>query len=72
LWVPAFVVTLVAQRHSNERFTQNTGCHPIANNYDFNGTFNDNIRLWTQGVYPTEFVPSGVDPLRILHDRFPE
>jgi hypothetical protein len=66
-WVPSLITTMreVAIPDDHSDFS----CEFYIN---FRLTFCEKLHQWFHGEYPQDFVPSGCDPLRILHDRFPE
>jgi hypothetical protein len=69
LWFPAVNNARIYEGFG--RCDRHNGCGDI-NTFPFKYTFNEYLLKWFHGEYPQDFVPTGCDPLRILHDRFPE
>jgi hypothetical protein len=70
LWIPIYIMSLYEERRYNDNVVNGNHTDLVYNTFHtvFHGLFN----RWYHGFYPEEYVPSGCDPLRILHDRFPE
>ena len=68
-WVPSLIMTMreVDNLSLYDRYYFSCEFH-----INFRLTFCEKLHQWFHGEYPKDFVPTGCDPLRILHDRFPE